>query len=66
MNSGTERLVWISWAEPTVILCPDETDDGTTRVCHQIDDSLFAFKPGRAALVPQLAVDGNTNPDATE
>lgn len=65
MSNGTDQMVWMQGAEPTVLVCPDETDDETNRACSQIYEPLLMFAPGTADLVPALAEKWEANADAT-
>jgi ABC-type transport system substrate-binding protein len=63
---GREALVWMQNAEPIGLYCADETDGETLRACEQIMQSLLAYEPRTAAVIPSLATEWTANADLTE
>ncbi len=63
---GREALVWMQNAEPIGLYCADETDGETLRACEQIMQSLLAYEPRTAAVIPSLATEWSANADLTE
>ena len=63
---GREALVWMQNAEPISLYCADETDGETLRACEQIMQSLLAYEPRTAAVIPSLASAWSANDDLTE
>ncbi|MFZ1771895.1 MAG: ABC transporter substrate-binding protein [Caldilinea sp.] len=63
---GREAMVWMQNAEPIGLYCADETDGETLRACEQIMQSLLAYEPGTAAVIPSLATEWSANEDLTE
>lgn len=63
---GREALVWMQNAEPIGLYCADETDGETLRACEQVMQSLLAYEPGTAAVIPSLATEWSANEDLTE
>jgi peptide/nickel transport system substrate-binding protein len=56
MTPGDRRqLVWLTADEPPGLYCADETDPTASLVCSQLVESLYAYQPGGAAVVPALA-----------
>ena len=56
MTPGDRRqLVWLTSGEPPGLYCADETDPVALLVCSQLVESLYAYQPGGAAVVPGLA-----------
>jgi ABC-type transport system substrate-binding protein len=63
---GREALVWMQNAEPISLYCADETDGETLRACEQVMQSLLAYEPLTAAVIPSLATAWSANEDLTE
>jgi peptide/nickel transport system substrate-binding protein len=63
---GREALVWMQNAEPIGLYCADETDGETLRACEQILQSLLAYEPRTARVIPSLATEWTANEDLTE
>jgi ABC-type transport system substrate-binding protein len=59
---GRDTLVFIQNAEPPGLYCADETDGEAVRVCNQVNESLYRFKPGTLEAEPALATE--CTPDA--
>lgn len=49
------QLVWLAAEAPEGLYCPDETSAAAFLVCSQLNEGLFGFVPGTAAVVPMLA-----------
>ena len=63
MTPGDRRqLVWLTTHEPSGLYCADETDPVASLVCAQVVESLYAYEPGGAAVIPALAE--KCSPDA--
>jgi peptide/nickel transport system substrate-binding protein len=54
---GRDTFVFIQNAEPPGLYCADETDGEAVRVCNQINESLYRFKPGTLEAEPALATE---------
>jgi len=52
---GHKTLVWMQSAEPLSLYCADQTDIESFRVCAQINEGLYRFSVGSAAVEPALA-----------
>jgi ABC-type transport system substrate-binding protein len=63
---GREALVWMQNAEPIGLYCADETDGESLRACEQVLQSLLAYEPGTARVIPSLATEWTANEDLTE
>ena len=63
---GRDTLVWMQNAEPIGLYCADETDGETLRACEQVMQSLLAYEPLTAAVIPSLATEWAANADLTE
>lgn len=53
--SDRRQLVWLTSHEPPGLSCADDVDTVARLVCAQVVESLYAYEPGRAAVVPALA-----------
>ncbi len=52
---GREQLTWMQAASPSTFYCADATDGDSLRVCQNVFESLYGFKPGTAQVTPALA-----------
>jgi len=52
---GRTRLVWMQSASPRSFYCADAIDGNSVRLCHNIFEQLYAFRPGTAMVTPALA-----------
>jgi peptide/nickel transport system substrate-binding protein len=59
------RLVWMQKAPPRSFYCADETDGNSVRLCHNVFEQLYAFKPGTAVVTPGLAESCDPNEELT-
>jgi ABC-type transport system substrate-binding protein len=66
MKTADGTLVFSQDGEPVSLLCSDETDGSSFRVCNQIFSKLYTFEFGSATLKPDLAEKCEGNADATE
>jgi peptide/nickel transport system substrate-binding protein len=62
---GRTRLVWMQGASPSSFYCADTTDRDSARVCQNVFESLYGFKPGTAELAPSLAESCAPNQELT-
>jgi ABC-type transport system substrate-binding protein len=61
MTPGDRRqIAWAQATEPESLYCADEDEADTLRACAQIGESLYAYEPGEASLLPALATDCQT------
>ena len=58
---GRSRLLWMQSASPRSFYCADETDAESRRLCQNVFEQLYAFKPGTAVVTPGLAVSCDPN-----
>ncbi len=63
---GRGVFVWQQNGEPAGLYCADESDGEALRVCEQILESLLAYEPGTARVIPALASEWSANEDLTE
>ena len=63
---GRDTFVWLQNGEPSGLYCADETDGEALRACEQINESLLAYEPGTAKVIPSLATEWSANEDLTE
>jgi ABC-type transport system substrate-binding protein len=66
MKTSDGTLVFSQDGEPVSLMCADETDGSSFRVCNQIFSKLYKFDWGTANPVPDLAEKCVGNADATE
>lgn len=52
---GRARLTWMQTASPSTFYCADATDGDSERICQNVFESLYGFKPGTAQVTPALA-----------
>jgi ABC-type transport system substrate-binding protein len=63
---GRDAFVWMQNGEPAGLYCADESDGEALRVCEQIIESLLAYEPGTARVIPALAAEWSANDELTE
>jgi ABC-type transport system substrate-binding protein len=63
---GRDTLVWMQNAEPIGLYCADETDGESLRACEQVLQSLLAYEPRTAKVIPSLATEWTASEDLTE
>ena len=66
MKTADGTLVFSQDGEPVSLMCADETDGNSFRVCNQIFSKLYTFEWGSATPKPDLAEECTGNGDATE
>jgi peptide/nickel transport system substrate-binding protein len=66
MTTPDGTLVFSQDGEPVSLMCSDETDGSSFRVCNQIFSKLYSFEWGTANAKPDLAESCTGNADATE
>jgi ABC-type transport system substrate-binding protein len=66
MKTADGTLVFSQDGEPVSLMCSDETDGSSFRVCNQIFSKLYTFDWGTANPKPDLAEACTGNEDATE
>ena len=66
MTTADGTLVFSQDGEPVSLMCSDETDGSSFRVCNQIFSKLYTFDWGTATPKPDLAESCTGNADATE
>jgi len=66
MKTADGTLVFSQDGEPVSLMCADETDGSSFRVCNQIFSKLYTFDWGTANPKPDLAESCTGNADATE
>ena len=66
MKTADGTLVFSQDGEPVSLMCADETDGSSFRVCNQIFSKLYHFGWGSAIPEPDLAEKCVGNADATE
>ena len=66
MKTADGTLVFSQDGEPVSLMCADETDGSSFRVCQQIFSKLLTFDWGTANIKPDLAEKCEGNADATE
>lgn len=52
---GRPQLGWMQSASPSSFYCADATDGDSRRVCQNVFEGLYGFKPGTAEPTPRLA-----------
>lgn len=52
---GRPQLAWMQGASPRSFYCADTTDGDSARVCQNVFEGLYGFKPGTAEPTPGLA-----------
>lgn len=52
---GRPRLDWMQGGSPSSFYCADATDRDAWRVCQNVFEGLYGFKPGTATVTPLLA-----------
>lgn len=52
---GRPQLTWMQAASPSTFYCANATDADSQRVCQNVFESLYGFKPGTAQVTPTLA-----------
>jgi ABC-type transport system substrate-binding protein len=63
---GRDAFVWLQNGEPAGLYCADESDGEALRACEQMNESLLAYEPGTARVIPALATEWSANEDLTE
>jgi peptide/nickel transport system substrate-binding protein len=63
---GRDTFVWLQNGEPAGLYCADETDGEALRACEQVMESLLAYEPKTAKVIPALASEFTANEDLTE
>jgi len=66
MTTADGTVVFSQDGEPVSLMCSDETDGSSFRVCNQIFSKLYTFDWGTATPKPDLAESCTGNADATE
>lgn len=66
MKTADGSLSFSQDGEPVSLMCADETDGNSFRVCQQLFSKLYTFGWGSASPVPDLAEKCEGNADATE
>jgi ABC-type transport system substrate-binding protein len=62
---GRSRLIWMQDASPRSFYCADETDRNSVRLCQNVFEQLYGFKPGTAEVTPGLAESCDPNEELT-
>ena len=62
---GRAQLAWMQSASPATFYCADATDGDSRRVCQNIFEGLYGFKPGSAEVRPSLAESCQANQELT-
>jgi ABC-type transport system substrate-binding protein len=62
---GRPELVWMQATAPSTLYCADATVGDTLRVCQNLFESLYGFKPGTAQVTPSLAESCKPNQQQT-
>jgi peptide/nickel transport system substrate-binding protein len=62
---GRTQLVWMQGASPSSFHCADTTDRDSGRVCQNVFESLYGFRPGTAEVTPSLAESCAPNQELT-
>ncbi len=52
---GRTQLAWMQATSPSTFYCADATDGDSQRVCQNVFESLYGFKPGTVQVTPSLA-----------
>lgn len=52
---GRPQLTWMQTAAPSTFYCANATDGDSERICQNVFESLYGFKPGTAQVIPALA-----------
>jgi len=60
-----DNIIWMQNAEPIGLYCADESDGETLRACEQTNESLLAYEPITAAVIPSLATEWEASDDLT-
>ncbi len=63
---GRDTFVWMQNGEPPGLYGADESDGEALRVIEQVMQSLLAYEPGTAAVIPSLATEWTASDDLTE
>jgi peptide/nickel transport system substrate-binding protein len=66
MQTADGTVVFSQDGEPVSLMCADETDGNSFRVCKEIFSKLYTFEFGTANYVPELAESCTGNADASE
>jgi len=62
---GRSTLVWMQNASPRSFYCADDTDGNSVRLCQNVFEQLYGFKPGTAVATPGLAESCDPNEELT-
>lgn len=62
---GRSTLVWMQNASPRSFYCADDTDGNSVRLCQNVFEQLYGFKPGTAVVTPGLAESCDPNEELT-
>ena len=63
---GRDAFVWMQNGEPPGLYGADESDGEALRVIEQVMQSLLAYEPGTAQVIPSLATEWTASDDLTE
>ena len=63
---GRDTFVWMQNGEPPGLYGADESDGEALRVIEQVMQSLLAYEPGTAQVIPGLASEWTASDDLTE
>ena len=63
---GRDTFVWMQNGEPPGLYGADESDGEALRVIEQVMQSLLAYEPGTAKVIPSLATEWTASDDLTE
>jgi ABC-type transport system substrate-binding protein len=63
---GRDAFVWMQNGEPPGLYGADESDGEALRVIEQVMQSLLAYEPGTAKVIPSLATEWTASDDLTE
>ena len=62
---GRGTLAWLQNGSPASFYCADAPDGDSVRLCANVFEQLYAFKPGTAMVTPGLATSCDPNAELT-
>jgi ABC-type transport system substrate-binding protein len=62
---GRETISWMQTGSPRSFYCADAPDGDSVRLCANVFEQLYAFKPGTASVTPGLATSCDANAEMT-
>ncbi|MDQ2853921.1 MAG: ABC transporter substrate-binding protein [Chloroflexota bacterium] len=62
---GRGSLAWMQTRSPASLYCTDPADGDSVRLCQNVFEQLYTFKPGTAVVTPGLATSCDPNEQLT-